>query len=152
MRRVALALVVAGCGTHNEPVSTAPSPFDEELALDAPPGVSDLTIDDRGHLWAMPERDRVVVEIELGVTATSTPHPLDGVPDGLDTEALTWLGGTQFAIGTEGAAAPTASVRFAELRPDGRVVITRTRELTSAELGVELTTNHGVEGICGSGD
>ncbi len=150
MKRVVILL--AACGSHAEPAATGPSPLDEQIALDAPPGVSDLTLDDRGHLWAIPERDRTIVEVELGATAKTTPHPLDGVPLGLDTEAMTWLGGNHFAIGTEGANAATASVRYADLGPDGHFAITRTRELTSAELGVELTINHGAEGICGKGD
>jgi len=118
-----------------------------------PPGESDLTVDDRGRLWAIAERDRVASEIELhGLTATVTSHPVDGVPDGNDTEGLAWLGGAKFALGIEGQDVPTAGVLFAELRPDGHLAVTSTRMLSNQELGVTLQNNHGAEAICGAGD
>jgi hypothetical protein len=141
------ALVVAlviGCSHHSQPPDT--SRFDA-IELASPPGVSDLTIDDRGVLWAIPERDRVVLEIAFP-SGKITPHPLDGVPAGLDTESLTWLSPGHFAIGTEGQDEPTASVLYAEARGDHEVV-TGERPLTAAEIGTPLTVNHGAEGLCG---
>jgi len=119
----------------------------ETIELDSPPGVSDLSLDDRGTLWAIPERDRFVLEIALP-SGSVVRHPLDGVPAGLDTESLTWLGPGRFAIGTEGQDAPTASVLYAEARGD-RVAVTSERVLTDDELGVKITVNHGAEAICG---
>ncbi len=147
--RVLALLALLGCGQHHHGQidrEKARALWDE-VELATPPGVSDLTIDDRGTVWAIPERDRELDEITLPGGAV-VHHPLDGVPDGLDTEALAWLGDGSFAIGTEGAHAPTASVRFAERRGD-RYAITRTRELTNEELGVTLVVNKGVEAVCG---
>jgi Esterase-like activity of phytase len=101
-------------------------------------------------LWAIAERAHAITEITLGTPPVVVVHPLDGVPDGLDTEALAWLGGDQFAIGTEGQQAPTASVLYATLGGDGHVRVDRERPLLPAELGVTLTNNHGAEGLCGS--
>jgi hypothetical protein len=150
-----LLVALIGCKNSNDDklaVALPPAPFDE-VEVDLPPGTSDLSLDDRGHLWAVPERDHVIAEIELvGTKTTVTLHPLDGVPDGLDTEALAWLGDGKFAVGTEGQAAPTASVMFGELRADGHIALGQTVALTNDQLGVELTINHGVEGLCGHGD
>jgi hypothetical protein len=124
----------------------------EEIPVDAPPGLSGLALDDNDVLWAIPERDRQLVAITLGDhTATTKLYPIDGVPDGNDTEGLAYLGGNRFAIGIEGQDEATAGVLFAELRGD-RLVVTRSRDLKPEELGVKLTVNHGVEGACGRGD
>jgi hypothetical protein len=154
MRALAIVVVAAACGKSPPPVDRdqAGKLFDE-IVLDVPPGESDLTLDDHGKIWAIAERDRVASEIELhGLTAKVTAHPVDGVPAGNDTEAITWLGGTKFALGIEGQEEPTAGILFAELRPDGHLVVTGTRMLTSDEMGVELQNNHGAEAICGKGD
>ena len=129
----------------------------DELVIDVPPGESDLTVDDRGKIWAIAERDRFASEIELhgqgsALSAQIVEHPVDGVPDGNDTEGIAFLGGNKFALGIEGQEVPTAGVLFAELHADGHLVVTGTRNLTNADLGVELKNNHGAEAICGSGD
>jgi hypothetical protein len=160
MKIAALALVlVLGCSRHDHtrppdppPVQTihVDTPAVETIRVDTPPGVSDLTLDDRGTLWAIPERDPFLVEIALPSGAV-VRHPLDGVPPGVDTESLTWLGPGRFAIGTEGEAAATASILSVEARGD-RFAVTSERALTEDELGVHLTVNQGAEGLCGRGD
>ena len=152
MKRVCMLVGLLGCSKHHEraPIDhEAARGVFEEMRIDAPPGMSDLTIDDRGMLWGIAERDREVIELELGKQPKR--HVLEGIAAGNDTEALTWLGNGHFAIGIEGAAAPTAGVMFAELRGD-RLVATRTRLLTNDELGVVLTINHGIEALCGRAD
>jgi hypothetical protein len=111
--------------------------------------MSDLTIDDRGVMWSIAERDRQILELELG--KPPVVHPLEGVPAGTDTEALTWLDDDHFAIGIEGNDEATAGIMFAERRGDA-IAVTKTKPLTSAELGVPLTKNHGIEALCGHGD
>jgi len=143
--RVSLLWILAlvACGHAPAPDT---SRYDA-IELDSPPGVSDLALDDRGTLWAIPERDHFVLEIALPA-GTVKRHPLDGVPAGVDTEGLTWLAPGRFAIGTEGQDAPTASVLYAEARGD-RVAVTSERVLGDDELGVHVTPNHGAEAICG---
>lgn len=121
----------------------------DEIELDVPPGMSDLTVDDRGILWAVAERDRTIVEIDVGAKPVKvTRHPLQGIADGVDTEAIAWLPGGSFVIGVEGANGPWAALVTAERRGDA-IVATATRELSSAQLGVTLSLNHGIEAVCG---
>jgi hypothetical protein len=151
--RLLLIVALAACGKHADrrPEPEPGHGLFERITLDVPPGMSDLAVDDRGVLWAIAERERRVVAIELQSPPKLTLYDLDGVPPGVDTEALTWLANGRFAIGAEGAHTPTASIMFGELR-DRRLVVTRTRALSSAELGVELTANHGIEAVCGTDD
>jgi hypothetical protein len=153
--RSLLILALAACGRPvDRRIDTAAARgLFELMPINVPNGMSDLTIDDRGVLWAIAERDRHIVEIELDDDDPPTikQHPLDGVPAGVDTEALVWLGDGHFAIGAEGATTPTASIMFGELR-DRQLVVTRTRALSNADLGVELTANHGIEAVCGRAD
>ncbi|MEP6859759.1 MAG: hypothetical protein ABJE66_04010 [Deltaproteobacteria bacterium] len=152
-----LVLALGACGKHDDDktaVAVPPAPFDE-VDTDLPPGTSDLSIDDQGHLWAVAERERVVAEIVLDLeheTAKFTRHPLDGVPDGVDTEALSWLGGGKFAVGTEGQEQATATVMFGELGTDGHIALHPGVDLTDKILGITLVKNHGVEALCGRGD
>jgi len=156
--RLLVLLALVACGKHHEigPLDRdkAKGVF-EQVPLAGPPGISDLSIDERGVLWAVAERERKVLEIELGTLPGQIPrvieHALEGVSDAVDTEGIAWLGDRRFAIGTEGANEPTAAILFAELR-DGKLVVTRTRALSSSELGVSLTNNHGIEAVCGRGD
>ena len=150
--RLAVLVALAACGKGHEPgvldKEKAKGVF-EEVRITTPPGMSDLTIDNRGMLWAIAERDRAVLELEIGKPAIT--HPLEGVAPGIDTEAIAWLGDGKFAIGTEGNKEATASIMFAEL-VGNEMVVKRTRTLTSQELGVQLTYNHGIEALCASGD
>ncbi|HEY5945861.1 MAG TPA: esterase-like activity of phytase family protein [Kofleriaceae bacterium] len=153
--KVVVFVALAACGKSGESGvmdrEAAKGVF-EEVKIDAPPGMSDLSIDDRGVLWAIAERDRHVVEIDLsGQAPRVTSHPLDGIAHGIDTEAIAWLGNNRFAIGTEGASEPTASIMFAELRGN-EMMVTSTKQLTSGELGVTLDVNHGIEAVCGTAD
>jgi hypothetical protein len=151
MKHVVATIAVAACGNHDREAPRPPPPFDE-VPVALPDGTSDLTLDGSNHLWAIAERDRVVAKIGDFVTPHPTVErvPMRGVPNGVDTEALAWLGDNHFAIGTEGQDTPTASVLFADLGPDA-LVVTRERVLAPSEVGVALTNNHGAEGICGTG-
>jgi len=150
--RLCLLVVLAACGNgHEEGVldKQAAKGVFEEVPIPAPPGMSDLTLDDHGVMWAISERDRAVLQLELG--KPPVVYPLEGVAPGIDTEAIAWLGDGKFAIGTEGNTEATASIMFAELEGQ-ELVVKRTRKLTSDELGVRLTENHGIEALCASGD
>ncbi len=144
MRRELVLLVLIACGKHAELDRSA---FDEIDVLDSPPGVSDLTIDDHGTLWAIPERDRVVLEIPRPGSRVIS-HALVGVRDGIDTEAIAWIAPGRFALGTEGQTTATASVLYAALLPDGKIGVTAEYPLT----GISLEPNKGAEGICGAPD
>ncbi len=118
----------------------------EQLPIEAPPGMSDLTVDEHGVLWAISERDRLVLEIQLGKPPIQ--HKLEGLTLGLDTEAIVSLGGGRFALGIEGSIAPIAGLVTAELR-GADLVATSTRPLANKDLGIAITINHGIEALCG---
>jgi hypothetical protein len=155
-----LVLVVSGaCSAQRGPVDVeAARGLFETLPLDVPPGMSDLAVDDHGTLWAVAERARAVAKIDLvtDVERGAKPAPntliavlrIVGIPDGFDTEAITWLEADRFAIGTEGTNEAAAEILTAELR-EGAIVVTGRRALAERELGVKLTINHGVEALCG---
>lgn len=149
MKRLVILLAACGHGHERTPPPLHTALWDA-VVLHTPPGESDLTLDDHGHLWAIAERDRVAVEMQQDGSGL-VAHPLDGVVTGLDTEAITSLGNGRFALGYEGGHTPTAGIFFAELQGN-RLVVTAARPLTNAELGVDLVINHGVEGVCGHGD
>jgi len=147
-RWLLVALVACNGGGKPDRATRSMGVF-HELQIATTPGMSGLALDDRGVLWAVPERDRRFVELTLDGQVTM--HPMIGFPDHVDTEGVAWLGPGKFAITTEGQDEPTATVIYAELQGD-KLVATRTRALTSAELGVTLTLNKGAEGACGRGD
>ena len=149
MKRLWILLAACGHG-HDRPLPPLHTSLWDAVVLQTPPGESDLTLDDHGQLWAIAERDRIVVEMHPDGSHL-VPHPLDGVVAGLDTEAITALGNGRFALGYEGGHTPTAGIFFAELEGD-RLVVKAARPLTNADVGVTLVNNHGVEGICGHGD
>jgi hypothetical protein len=137
------ALVLfAACGAHTS------APF-RLIEIATPPGISDLTLVD-GHLWAIAERDRIAVELTFDGRIVGK-HPIV-IPPGVDTEAIAFLGDREYVIGTEGQDVPTASLVWATLDEAGALRPVRERQLTSADLGVTLTKNHGVEAACGHGD
>lgn len=106
-------------------------------------GLSGLTIDDGGRLYAIPERDRrLVILDELGVVREV---PLFGVPKGVDAEAIAWMGGSRFAIGTETMEAGRAHDEVLIIEGD-RVV--QTIEVPYGGLGRSPEDNGGIEGIC----
>ncbi|MFT3698533.1 MAG: hypothetical protein QM831_35640 [Kofleriaceae bacterium] len=160
--RIGLAIALAACSKHHDAPSTGSAapvgsnaglPFDE-ITVDLPPGESDLSIDDKGHLWAVAERDHVISELELVPNGPPkiTPHPMDGVPDGVDTESLAWLGNGNFVIGTEGQHEPSASLLAGHLEANGHITVTPKLSFTNDQLGLTLIENHGAEALCGHGD
>jgi hypothetical protein len=150
---VSLALVACGKRADEAPVNReAVSKLLDQIEIATPPGMSDLTIDERGVIWAIPERDHEVLEIDVTKQPPSiVRHPLHGVLPDVDTEAIAWLGGGKLAFGLEGGDLPIAGIAFAELRGND-VVITSTRSVTSDELGVSLELNMGIEALCGESD
>lgn len=150
---MAFVLALAACGTKPDerPIDrAAEKALLDEVAINTPPGMSDLTMDDRGVLWAVAERTRKVIELDTSRTpVVPVTHEMTGFMPDLDTEAIAWLGNGKLAFGVEGQHTPFAGLVFAELR-DGKIAQTSMRALTDADLGVTLQVNHGVEALCGS--
>lgn len=143
-------LALFGCHHDHKSIdkTAAAKVFDTVELTGVPAGMSDLTIDDKGALWAIPERDRQVVRI---VDNKPTAFPIEGVASGMDTEALAWLGDNHFVIGLEGADNATAAIADATFTGD-KLVVAKPREFSPEQLGVQPTINHGIEAVCGHGD
>ena len=149
MRWLVPLLALAACEPrrdHGAIDREAANALFDEIVIEAPPGISDITVDDRGVLWAVAERDRAVIEIELG--KPPIVHELKGLTGDLDTEAIVWLGNGRFAFGIEGTISPVAAVMLGELRGND-IVITSTRSLVRDELDLSISINHGIEALCG---
>lgn len=114
-------------------------------------GLSGLTSDDRGRLWAIPERARFLLVLRDERAELST-IPLVGVDPDLDTESIAWLGGSRFALGTEAArdARRVHAILVAEVR-GAEAKVTSTLHLELAEAGLEPEENQGIEGLCFAG-
>lgn len=110
-------------------------------------GLSGLTADDDGGFWAVPERQHVLLRL------AATGHierrvPLDGVPAGLDLEALAWLGQGRFAIGTESAAAQSSELVLLVASDAERAHVVETVAIDYAGLPIAGEANRGIEGLC----
>jgi hypothetical protein len=146
----------AACGRKQLP---PPPPSDrfEAIAVDTKPGLSGLAVDDHGILYSVSERDRAAFAIDMTQRPPRvTPLPITGPANdptlaGLDFEGIAWLGGNEFAFALEGANSAFAAVAWATRTGDA-LHITRIAALPEASLGIELTVNHGAEGICGTGN
>lgn len=118
-----------------------------DLELTSVDGLSGLTIDDRGVLWAVPERDRML--LELDGPRVSRLVPLEGVDPRLDTESIAWIRPGLFAFGTEAAHDSLSEHRilFAAV-VDGRAKVVSELSVDLAVAGLPAQENQGIEGIC----
>lgn len=145
---VALLLLCA-CGSRaastaaaatGEPTRTTP------LTTDLV-GLSSLAVGQGGALFTLPERAPVLLELSPD-GAEVRRSALVGAPDGLEFEALAWLGGQRFAIGTEGGCA-TGSERVLVATRDGDTVrVDRIVDVPMSTWGVACDGRRGIEGLC----
>lgn len=138
-------LACVGC----EKKKPEPSGPGRIVALDTEvPGLSGLTRDEHGAFWAAGERGDAVLRIDpatLGITR----YPVVGLSDGVDLEALTWIEGTRFVLGTE----TQESARRRDLILDGRIEgqtfkVTPIGHLDYVRWQMTARENHGIEGAC----
>ncbi len=115
-------------------------------------GLSDLTIDSAGHFWSAPERQRVILRLNLSgehPSVDAPPIPLEGVPDGTDTEAVTWLSDDYFAMGTETQQDRRISDDILLVRvTGGRARVTDKIAMPYNLWHMRANTNEGIEGVC----
>jgi len=117
-------------------------------------GLSDLTTDDAGNLWAVAERNRVLVRMNADGSAPQAIR-LEGVPPGLDVEGITWLGNDRFALATESDDPRRTSdlMLFARLVDAGaRILVERKVVLDYGIWPLSPLGNQGIEGLCVAGD
>jgi hypothetical protein len=140
---VALLLACAGC-TKKEP--TGPGRI---VTLDTDVrGLSGLTVDDHGAFWASGEDGDAVVRIDpetFGVTRYAVAAGLTGT----DLEAMAWVDGTRFVLGTE----TQEKGRLRDAILDGRLdaerfAVASVGNLDYARWHLAAPDNRGIEGIC----
>ena len=115
-------------------------------------GLSDLTGDGRGHYWSAPERQRVILKLNLSSERPGldgAPVPLEGVPDGTDTEAVVWLSDNHFAMGTETQVdkRPSDDILLVTVE-NGRAKVTQKIPMPYKLWNTLANTNEGIEGVC----
>lgn len=153
MKCVVLALLALGCRGSNIDKERAAKLF-TRVPLATAPGLSGLATDDQGALWTVSERGYRAYRVTLDAADKPTIETFEILghdEKNVDLEAIAVLGGGKFAFGTEGRVAGIATVLLAEQR-DGALVITSSIVLSNADVGIEMASNHGAEGVCGAGD
>ena len=169
----ALAPGAAGCGgastaASSEPAAAAdaepgrpgagPTPLAvarevSRLELDLPDvvGLSALTRDERGTLWAFAERQRTAVR--LAPDRSTATVRVAGVPQELDIEGAVWLPDGRVALGTESdqAMRRSDSLFFARLQGDS-FQVEEERRLEYEPWDMQPLGNQGIEGLCRAGD
>jgi hypothetical protein len=150
--RLALLVLLVACGGDKVDRERAAQLF-KEIRVGTAPGLSGLAADDTGAVWTVAERDHRAYRITLDAEDKPTleAFEIEGTPPKLDLEGIAWLGGDNFAFGTEGKVNGIATVLFAERRGP-KLVVTSTIGLPEEKIGINLPANHGAEGICGFGN
>jgi hypothetical protein len=110
-------------------------------------GVSDLAFDPAGRAWMVTERAHTLVPVLGG-----EPLGIEGVPPGLDLEALAFVGPGEWLVGTERHGARTHDIVLEGRLEAGRAWVVGERRIEWAELGLEAAPNQGVEGMCAAGE
>ena len=118
-----------------------------DLALDEPNGLSGLATDGTGAVWAVSERDRMLIRVGQG--GAQRLVRVDDVPENTDLEALAWLQGARFAIGTESMLPERSAdlVLVVEIAGAHARIVERI-PIPYAELPIKPQPNRGIEGLC----
>ena len=111
-------------------------------------GLSGLTVDDHGAFWASGEDGDAVLRIDPD-TFGVTRYPVVGGPAKTDLEAMAWVDGTRFILGTE----TQEKGRLRDVILDGRLgdsgfVVVPIGHLDYARWHLTAPNNDGLEGIC----
>lgn len=140
----ALVLLVFGGCTKKEP--RGPGPI-VSLETDVV-GLSGLSRDEHGALWAAGERADAVLRIDSD-THGITSYPVVDAPKGIDLEALTWIDGARFIVGTETQERGRVRDVILDGRLDGeRFVVSPVGYLEYTLWKMAAEENHGIEGAC----
>lgn len=143
-------VMILGCSRKTEPPMPAGGRL-VNLPMHDLSGLSGLARDDAGALFAVPEDERVLVE--LSVTGQEQHrYRVSGVPEGAEFESLAWLGKDRFAVGTEGGCKDGAEHILVVTREDDRTAkVARDIALPLRAWGATCDEKKGVEGLCAAG-
>lgn len=137
-------LLCAGCTKKHEPRGPG-----RIVTLDTDVvGLSGLSRDEHGAFWAAGEDADAVLRIDPD-TFGMTRYPVVGAPGGTDLEALTWVDGVRFILGTETQEKGRTRDVILDGRLDaGRFKVTPIGHLEYTLWRLTAPDNHGIEGIC----
>lgn len=120
-------------------------------------GLSGLARAPDGTLWAVPERRRDLLTVQIRKSRLAL-HDVEvvGVPEDptrlLDTESLAFLGPDHLVLGTERHSPGRPSDTLLEIRRQGKKFhVVDSWELPYALWGTEAADNRGIEGLCSAG-
>lgn len=142
----ALLLACVGCSKKKEQAARGPG---RVVVLDTDVmGLSGLTRDEHGALWAPGEVGDAVLRIDSESFAV-TRYPVTGLPEGNDLEAMAWVDGTRFVLGTE----TLEKGRLQDIILDGRLdgetfKVAPVGHIDYARWQLTAPDNRGIEGIC----
>jgi hypothetical protein len=114
-------------------------------------GLSALTQDPTGHFWAVSERNRVLLQLDFSSSKPSVTQtlPLKGIPEGTDTEALAYIGGGVFVLGTETHTSHRNSDLLYFARNEANTLeVYDSLTLPYSLWSIEAEKNRGIEGLC----
>ena len=114
-------------------------------------GISGLTEDGDGVLWAVAE-NRVLLRIDEENSLVQ--HiPIEGLADDVETEAIVWVSGNRFMVGTEMDTEERSEDPMILVEViDGRAVAVQHSACDYGMWGILASSNRGVEGLCRVGD
>jgi hypothetical protein len=111
-------------------------------------GLSGLSRDEHGAYWAPGEGGDAVLRIDPD-TFGITRYAVVGAPEGTDLEALTWIDGTRFVLGTETRDKGRTRDVILDGRLDGdQFRVSPIGHLEYTRWQLTARDNHGIEGIC----
>jgi len=134
-------------------VACTPPPPADPLRLETEAlGLSGLALGPDGSLWAICEECRELLRIDRD-TGAVTAHLVEGIPPGLEAEALSYRADGRFVVGTETAEDSRTHDDLFVLTFDGQVARVAERHECRYDLwGIDGAGNRGIEGLCSVGD
>lgn len=113
-------------------------------------GLSGLARDEAGTLFAVPEEDPFLLEFSVA-GAEQHRYRVTGASEGVEFEALAWLGKDRFAIGTEGGCKDGADHVLLVTREGDEAKVTRSIAVPLSAWGASCDEKKGIEGLCAAG-
>lgn len=118
-------------------------------------GLSDLTRDNQGRFFAIPEKDRALLELSMDPAhpgLTNPAIPIEGIEPALDTESLAWISPNKFALGTESQEPDRTEDEILLVTVHGnRAHVTERIAFPYALWSMRAPANWGLEGMCFAG-
>ncbi|HRI62628.1 MAG TPA: esterase-like activity of phytase family protein [Polyangium sp.] len=113
-------------------------------------GLSGLARDDGGTFYAVPEEDRMLLELSAA-GQEQRRYRVNGVPEGVEFESLAWLGKDRFAVGTEGGCKEGAEHVLVLAREGDAVKVAKDIAVPLNDWGMACDDKRGIEGLCAAG-